>query len=316
MKVTYQGVIGCFSSMVCERCFPDAVHRSCLTFGDAMQSVVNGEADVAVIPVENSTAGRVTEVYGILPESSLFITGEAFLPVHYCLMVPTKFVRGLPPQNLSDDELLAWKRSAPTADELKAAVSRIAEVRSHPQGLAQCQKFLQRVLPNARLRDAWDTAGAARDLAQEMTPNVAVLAPAGALTRYKMTALMENVEDQSGNTTRFLFLKKTPLKPEELHKKSLITSLFFRTKHQAGALVEALKVFQKHNVNMTKLETYMTGIHHSEPVFYVDVAMSQFDENGRKTMEELKAVTLGVQSLGTYEASDARSETAGFLPVE
>jgi len=120
MKVTYQGVIGCFSSMVCERCFPDAVHRSCLTFGDAMQSVVNGEADVAVIPVENSTAGRVTEVYGILPESSLFITGEAFLPVHYCLMMPTKFVRGLPPQNLSDDELLAWKRSAPTADELKA----------------------------------------------------------------------------------------------------------------------------------------------------------------------------------------------------
>lgn len=206
-KVTYQGVIGCFSSMTCEHCFPDAIHRSCLSFGDAMQSVVNGEADIAVIPVENSTAGRVTEVYGILPEASLSIIGEYFLPIHHCLMMPTKFVRGLPPQNVTEEELLEWKRSAPTAEEINRAVTLISEVRSHPQGLAQCQKFLLRNLPNARLREAWDTAGAARDLAQEMTPNVAVIAPAGA-ARYGMTVLKENIEDNSGNTTRFLFCAK------------------------------------------------------------------------------------------------------------
>ena len=165
-KVTYQGVIGCFSSMTCERCFPDAIHRSCLSFGDAMQSVLNGEADIAVIPVENSTAGRVTEVYGILPESSLFIIGEYFLPIHHCLMMPTKFVRGLPPQNMTEEQLLEWKRSDPTPEEINRAVTMISEVRSHPQGLAQCQKFLLRNLPNARLRESWDTAGAARDLAQ------------------------------------------------------------------------------------------------------------------------------------------------------
>lgn len=313
-KVTYQGVIGCFSSMTCEHCFPDAIHRSCLSFGDAMQSVVNGEADIAVIPVENSTAGRVTEVYGILPEASLSIIGEYFLPIHHCLMMPTKFVRGLPPQNVTEEELLEWKRSAPTAEEINRAVTMISEVRSHPQGLAQCQKFLLRNLPNARLREAWDTAGAARDLAQEMTPNVAVIAPVSA-ARYGMTVLKENIEDNPGNTTRFLFLRKTPLTADEIHAHP-ITTLVFRTRHVAGALVEALKVFQAHNINMTKLETYMTGEHHSEPVFYVDLAMNRFDETGKRTLEELRAATLSVQVLGTYEASPARSDSFGFAAVE
>lgn len=313
-KVTYQGVIGCFSSMTCEQCFPDAVSRSCLSFGDAIQSVVSGEADIAVIPVENSTAGRVTEVYGLLPESSLSIIGEHFLPIHHCLMMPTKFVRGLPPQNLTEEELLQWKRSEPSAEEINRAVTTISEVRSHPQGLAQCQKFLMRNLPNARQRESWDTAGAARDLAQEMTPNVAVISPAGAV-RYGMTILKENIEDSSGNTTRFLFLRKTPLKPEEI-KSHPITTLVFRTRHVAGALVEALKVFQAHNVNMTKLETYMTGVHHSEPVFYVDLAMNQYDETGVKTLKELREASLSVQMLGTYEASPVRSERFGFASVD
>ena len=314
MKVTYQGVIGCFSSMVCERCFPDAVHRSCITFGEAMRAVSSGEADLAVIPVENSTAGRVTEVYGILPEAGLSIVGETFLPIHYTLMMPTKLVRGLPPQNLSDEGLLEWKRSRPTQEELDQAVSRIAEVRSHPQGLAQCRKFIERVLPNARRRDAWDTAGAARDLALEPVQNVAVLAPAGAL-RYGMTGLMENVEDMAGNTTRFLFLRKTPTAPDEIKSASVITTLVFKTKHTAGALVGALDVFRRHNLNMTKLETYMTGVHHSEPVFYVDIAVNLFDETGKKAMEELKEATLFVQSLGTYDASPARTDETGFLPL-
>ena len=108
MKVTYQGIIGCFSHKVCEKVFPDAVHRGCLSFGDAMQSVLSGEADIAVIPVENSTAGRVMEVYNLLPEIDLSIVGEYFLPIHHCLMMPTKFVRGLPPQNLTEEELLEW----------------------------------------------------------------------------------------------------------------------------------------------------------------------------------------------------------------
>ncbi len=313
-KVTYQGVIGCFSSMTCEHCFPDAIHRSCLSFGDAMQSVLNDEADIAVIPVENSTAGRVTEVYGILPESSLSIIGEYFLPIHHCLMMPTKFVRGMPPQNVTEEELLQWKRSSPTEKEINRAITYISEVRSHPQGLAQCQKFLLHHLPNARLRESWDTAGAARDLAQEMTPNVAVIAPAGA-ARYGMTILKENIEDDTCNTTRFLFLRKTPLSAGEIHGHPL-TTLVFRTRHVAGALVEALKVFQAHNINMTKLETYMTGVHHSEPVFYVDLAMNQFDPVGMKTLDELKKATLSVQVLGTYEASAARSDKFGFVPVE
>ncbi len=313
-KVTYQGVIGCYSSMTCEHCFPDADHRGCLSFGDAMQSVLSGEADIAVIPVENSTAGRVMEVYNILPESGLYIIGEYFLPIHHCLMMPTKYVRGLPPQNLTEEELLEWKRRKPSEEELSRAVTRISEVRSHTQGLAQCQKFLLHNLPNARQREAWDTAGAARDLAQDPVPNVAVLAPAGAV-RYGMTILKENVEDDSSNTTRFLFLRKTPLSAGEIRHPS-ITTLVFQTRHEAGALVEALKVFQKHNINMTKLETYMTGSHHSKPVFYVDLAMDQYSSAGLQALEELSRVSSSVQVLGTYEASPARSKNFGFLPLD
>ena len=313
-KVTYQGVIGCFSSMVCEQCFPDADYRGSLTFSDAMHSVLSGEADVAVIPVENSTAGRVMEVYNILPESGLSIIGEYFLPIHHCLMMPTRFVRGLPPQNLTEAQLLEWKRRAPDREILDRAISRIAEVRSHTQGLAQCRSFLAKNLPNARLRETWDTAGAARDLAQDPVPNVAVLAPAGAV-RYGMTILKENVEDDSSNTTRFLFLRKAPLTAEEITAPA-ITTLVFQTRHVAGALVEALKVFERYGLNMTKLETYMTGSHHSKPVFYVDVAMNQFDETGKKALEELRSVSAGVQVLGTYEASPARKKNFGFPDLD
>ncbi|MCQ2914173.1 MAG: prephenate dehydratase [Alphaproteobacteria bacterium] len=315
MRITYQGIIGCFSSMVCEKYFPNDVHRSCLSFSDAINAVCNDEADVAVIPVENSTAGRVAEVYGILPEANLSIIGEAFLPIHHCLMMPTKFVKGIPPQNLTEEELLEWKKTPLTDIEISKFANHIIEVRSHPQGLLQCNKFLEKELPNARKKEWWDTAGSARDLAREMTPNVAVIAPKGA-ERYNMTILKENIEDLKNNTTRFLFLRKTALNPEELSNKPLITTLLFRTMHKAGALVEALQIFKKYNINMTKLETYMTGTYHSEPVFYVDVAMNQFDEKGRAILSELKEKTLECQILGTYETSDMRSRELGFLPVE
>ncbi|MCQ2965251.1 MAG: prephenate dehydratase [Alphaproteobacteria bacterium] len=316
MRITYQGVKGCFSSMVCDQYFPDDIHRSCLTFSDAMGAVCNDEADIAVIPVENSTAGRVAEVYKLLPESGLSIIGEAFLQIHHCLMMPSKFVKGVPPQNLSEDDLLKWKASEPTQEELDKILHSISEVRTHPQGLLQCQKFLSKELPNARMREAWDTAGAARDLARELVNNVAVIAPKGAM-QYGMTILRENIEDLSGNTTRFLFFRRNPLNAEDIaNKTDLITTLVIKTTHKAGALVEALKVFQKYNLNLTKLETYMTGYYHSEPVFYLDVAMNQFDEIGEKTLKELKQASIGIEILGTYPASSTRCEKFGFLPVK
>lgn len=304
-KVTYQGIFGCFSHTVCEHVFPQATHRGCLSFGDAMQSVLAGEADIAIIPVENSVGGRVMEVYNILPETDLFIIGEYFMPIHHCLMMPTKYVRGLPPQNLNEDELLDWKRRKPSADELKAALSRIEEVSSHTQGLAQCQKFLMQNLPNARLRETWDTAGAARDLAQNPVQGVAVLAPKEAV-RYGMTILQENVEDTGNNTTRFLFLRNTPLSAEDVPGQAL-TTLVFQTKNVSGALVEVLNVFRENGINMTKLETYMTGSHHEQPVFYVDVEMNLFTAEGKKALDEVRLVSTDVQILGTYPVSSQRS---------
>ena len=126
-----------------------------------------------------------------------------------------------------------------------------------------------------------------------------------------MTIIAENVEDVAGNTTRFLFLRNKPLTKDDI-RASAITTLVFQTKHVAGALVEVLKVFQKHNLNMTKLETYMTGVHHAEPVFYVDLEMNRFDETGIQTLEELKDVSTNVQVLGTYEISPTRQDVGGF----
>lgn len=270
-----------------------------------MQSVLNDEADIAVIPVENSVAGRVMEVYNMLPAIGLSIIGEYFMPIHHCLMMPTRFVRGLPPQNLNEEELLEWKRRAPSEKELNEALSRICEVRSHTQGLAQCQQYLKKYLPNARLRETWDTADAARDLAQKPLAGVAVLAPKEAV-RYGMTLLAENVEDTTNNTTRFLFLRKKPLTAEDVPGDAL-TTLVFQTKNEAGALVEVLDVFRKNGINMTKLETYMTGSHHEQPVFYVDLEMNRFNEKGKKTLKEVYDVSKDVQVLGTYPVSFQRS---------
>jgi prephenate dehydratase len=225
-------------------------------------------------------------------------------------MMPTKVVRGIPPENLNPEELIKWKEREPTQDELDKAVSKITEVYSHHQGLAQCENFLRNNLPKASKREAWDTAGAARDLKRDVDSTQAAISSKEA-TRYNMTIIKENIEDDPDNTTRFLLLAKKPLTSQKIQQKEeegfdIITTLMFQTPNTAGSLVSALDIFRKHEINLTKLETYMMGEKHSEPHFYVDVLFNPETKKGQEVLKELFEVTIEYKDLGTYPASKMR----------
>ncbi|OPZ78902.1 MAG: P-protein [Alphaproteobacteria bacterium ADurb.Bin438] len=264
---------------------------------------------MAIIPVENSAVGRISETYNALPKLGLYIVGEHFLPINMHLMMTNKAVKGNPPSNLNDEELVAWKMAKPSDKDKKYAMSQVVEIRSHEQGLLQSKKYLSKNFPNVKQTISWDTAGSARELAQEKLSNVAVIAPKSA-TRYDLTIVDEDIEDDKNNTTRFLILAKE-MKKE--FNAPVITTLVFSTPHVSGALVKALDVFNRYNVNLTKLETYMTGTHHEKPVFYIDAGFNGFDDKGM--MKELKEVTEEIKMLGCYEASNLRTAESGFSPV-
>lgn len=296
-RVSYQGTHGSFSHQAGQQYFASAYFRGCQTFTDAIELVKNGDCDYAMIPVDNSTAGRISEVYNLLPNAGLLIVGECFIPIHFCLMMPAKAVKGSPSENMSKEELIIWKNREPNTEEIEQAVNRITDLYTHHQGLILCEDFIKQTFKQIKVHETWDTAGAARDLALNYDPNSAALAPLAA-TRYDMTVLKAKVEDDQNSTTRFLVLAKKPLAEQEL-KEDLVTSLMFQTKNQAGALFAALEVFKRFNLNITKLETYMMGVNHSQPHFYLDLERKHRD-NLNQVLSELKTVTLNVKMLGTY----------------
>ena len=310
MKIAYEGTIGSFSHKAAEEYLPDGIYVGCRSYVEAIDRVIGDEADLAIIPVENSAMGRISETYNSLPKIGLYIIGEHFLPIHMYLMMTNKAVKGCPPTNMDDDALLAWKLTPPTDKDRKYALSQIAEIRSHEQGLLQCKKYLVKNFPSVKQSVSWDTAGAARELAQEKRMDVAVIAPKWA-SRYDLSVVDEEIEDDKNNTTRFLVLAKEMKK--DFKSAAVITTLVFSTPHVAGALVKALDVFNRHNVNLTKLETYMTGSHHEKPIFYVDAAFNWFTETD--LIAELKKVTEEIKLLGCYEASVLRTHESGFSPV-
>ncbi|MGD9637861.1 MAG: prephenate dehydratase [Alphaproteobacteria bacterium] len=299
-RVSYQGTHGAFSHQACQKYFneKETHFRGCQTFNDVLDLVKSGDCDYAVIPVDNSSAGRIAEVYNILPYSDLFIVGECFLPIHFCLLMPTKAVRGKPDENLSKEELMEWKNREPNEAEVTDAINRITDIYTHHQGVILCEKFMKKTLHKVRIHETWDTAGAARDLAIDFDTHSASLAPKTAV-RYDMTVLLDKVEDDKNSTSRFLILASKPLKAQDVTENP-VTSLMFQTKNEAGALFAALEVFKRHNINITKLETYMIGANHSSPHFYVDLEINQEDEAGKKALSELVNVTLNVKVLGTY----------------
>lgn len=315
LRIGYQGVRGSYSHEASINVFPESQTRGYKSFVEAFKATEAKQVDYAVIPVENSSAGRVMEVYNILPDSQLSIVGEYLLPIHHCLMIPRKAFRGVPPHGMvGQDQIIAWKQSPLTEQERENAFKDIKQVQSHPQALNQCLRYLAQKIPNAIKKDGGDTAGSAREIVTRQDCEIAAIASKNAAEIYDLEILEENIEDIQDNTTRFLVLSRAPLSGEALQAATM-TTILFETGHQPGALLNALQVFKDHDVTLTKLETYMSGAVRENPTFYVDVGAGVQDERMEKALKSFEKVVKSIHIMGSYPASKTRGKSNGFLPV-
>ncbi|PHR93734.1 MAG: prephenate dehydratase [Robiginitomaculum sp.] len=273
--IVYQGMPGAFSHLACTSYYPDYEPVACRSFASAFELVKDGKADLAMIPVENSVAGRVTDIYHLLPEGGLHILAEHYLPVHHNLL-------GLP----------GSKR-----EQIKTAYS-------HPMALSQVRKRLREwdIAPRSDL----DTAGAAKRLADSGDRSEAAIASDLAAEIYGLEILEANIEDATHNTTRFLTLSKQAKIPK-MGSGKMVTSFVFKVRNVPSALYKAMGGFATNGINMTKLESYMVEGSFSATQFYADVE-GHPDETAMKfAMEELDFFSENVVLLGTYLAHSSRN---------
>ena len=277
LKIAFQGEPGANSDTACRDMFPAMEPLPCPTFEDAFNAVESGKADMAMIPIENTIAGRVADIHHLLPESKLHIIGEYFLPIHFQLMV-----------------LPGVKRS-----EIKT-------VHSHIHALGQCRKYIR--------KNGWkgivagDTAGAARLISEVRDPTMAALAPRLAASLYGLDILEENVEDTDTNVTRFVVLtKKKDWVERPAPDAKMMTTFMFRVRNVPAALYKAMGGFATNGVNMTKLESYQLGAF-TATLFYADVEGHPEDPSVKNALEELKFFSREFRILGVYPRSDSREE--------
>ncbi|GGK75371.1 prephenate dehydratase [Amphritea balenae] len=275
--IAYQGQEGAYSHLSCRRVFPQMEAFACESFVDAMFMVERGEAKLAMIPLENSTAGRVEEIYRLMPKSQLHIIGEHFEPVNHCL--------------------LGIKGSS--TDQLKT-------ISSHPQALAQCDGHIKQLgmEPIAGL----DTAGSAFELSQNPDPTHAAIASSLAAELYDLEILQENFQDVNGNTTRFLILSGEQGVPEMKADTLYITSLLFTVRNIPAALYKALGGFATNGINMVKLESYLGNGLTKGASFHLDVEGHPDDRMMQYALKELEFFTKEIRNLGTYKAHTFRSQ--------
>lgn len=278
LKIAYQGEPGANSHIACIEAYPTYEPMPCGTFEDAFQAVAEGEAALAMIPIDNSVAGRVADIHHLLPRTNLYIIGEHFLPVHHQLM------------------------TVPGVDRSKINIAR-----SHVHALGQCRKVIREL--GLKPVVAADTAGAARELSESRDPSQAAIASKLAAEIYGLEVIREDIEDESHNTTRFVVLSPTPqdAEPEDV---PVMTTFVFRVRNVPAALYKAMGGFATNGVNMTKLESYQIEGQFSATQFYADIEGHPSERNVRLAMEELEFFTSYLRVLGIYKASPHRAEIA------
>ena len=278
-KVAFQGALGAYSHMACRAVMPDAEALPYPSFEDMLAAVQQDDADCAMVPVENSIAGRVADIHHLLPGSGLFITGEHFQRVNHHLLAP----RG-------------------------ATLEGLVEVHSHAQGLAQCRERLHRLGLTPIMHS--DTAGAAKDVAARGDKHIGAIASRLAGEIYDLDVLIESAEDAEHNTTRFLIMERDAVTPT--HKAasdmSMVTTIVFSLRSVPAALYKALGGFATNGINLTKLESYIRPGFHESAQFYMDVDGHIDDPAMQNAMEELHFYCQkdAVHVLGTYPASGLR----------
>jgi len=276
-KIAFQGWPGANSDMACRDVYPDMETLPCPTFGDAFAAVRDGDADLAMIPIDNSVAGRVADIHHLLPDSGLYITAEYFLRVRHYLL-------GVKASTLND----------------------ITHVHSHIHALNQCRNLIKELGLEPVVHA--DTAGAAADIARLCDKTQAAIASPLAAEIDGLTTLKENVEDAEHNTTRFVIMAKNPLivSPET---PDLMTSFVFRVRNIPAALYKAMGGFATNGVNMTKLESYVRSDFVAAQ-FYADVEGHPEQDSLKHAFEELQFFSHEVKVLGTYPRHDYRNVIA------
>ena len=276
-KIAFQGELGSNSHEACATYVPTHAPAPYAAFEDALEAIKSGECELGMIPVENSIAGRVTEVHHLLPESGLKIIGERFKPIHFQLMVN-------PGVKLED----------------------VKVVSSMPIALGQCRKTVRAL--KARTEPAGDTAGAAKLLAEHPDPSKAAIAPALAAKLYGLDILMHDIEDTANNTTRFLIMTGAPAPAPPPAGVPCITSFVFRVRNLPAALYKALGGFATNGVNMSKLESYMENGAFTATFFYSEVDGRPEDLALARALEELRFFSDHVEILGVYPADPFRAQ--------
>ena len=273
-RIAFQGEPGAYSHQACVEARPDHEAMPCRTFEDAIEAVNAGDAALAMLPVENSTYGRVADIHSLLPNSGLHIIDEVFVRVHINLLA-------LPGTKLSD---------------VRTAVS-------HTVLLGQCQKFLREHQIHREV--GADTAGSARHVAETGDPAYAALASELAGEIYGLDVLARHIEDQGNNTTRFLVMSpELDTTPRGEH--GMITTFVFEVRNIPAALYKAMGGFATNGVNMTKLESYMKNGSFTATQFYADIEGHPDDPAVRRALDELGYFTSELKILGVYPADQRR----------
>ena len=274
MLVAFQGEPGAFSHAASAQIFADGQFLPCLTFEETLAAVQTGRADRAVVPIENSLYGRITDIHHLLPESGLFIVGETYLRVEMNLLG----VRG-------------------------ASLADVKSVQSLSVALGQCRHFIAR--HGLKTINGIDTAGSAREIAQRGDKSVAAIASRLAGEIYGLDLLAANIEDADHNTTRFLVLSREPAVAAQGAGK-VKTTFVFRVRNVPAALYKAMGGFATNGINMTKLESYMVDGSFTATQFYADIEGHPDDTGVRHAFEELGFFTDRFKILGTYPAAAGR----------
>jgi prephenate dehydratase len=277
-RIAYQGEPGANSHQVCVQHYPDWEAVPCASFEDVFAVVEGGDADLAMIPIDNSIAGRVADIHHFLPASTLHIVAEHFLRIRFHLM-------GLPGTRLAD----------------------IRTVHSHVHALGQCRKIIREHGFTPVI--SGDTAGAAREVVEAGDRTMAAISPPLAASIYGLDVLATDVEDEEHNTTRFVVLSRDFVQAPAGNG-PVVTSFIFNVRNLPAALYKALGGFATNGVNMTKLESYMVSGEFTATQFLAEVDGHPDDPALKRALEELEFFTTDVKVLGVYPADPFRAETA------
>jgi prephenate dehydratase len=275
--IAYQGVKGAYSHLACKNVYPNMKPKACPTFEDAMELVRTGEAKLAMIPIENSTAGRVEEIYRLMPKMALSIIAEHFEKINHCLI------------GLKDSD-----------------INKIKYVYSHPQALAQCDENIKKL--NLTPIVKFDTAGAVKEIKELNDPQYSAIASSLSAEIYDLKILKSNFQSYEGNTTRFIVLARESQNIDYDSNINYITSIIFDVKNIPAALYKSLGGFATNGVNIIKIESYtpLGKLHSSQ--FHIDIEGHPKQQNVKLALEELRFFAEDVIILGSYEKNNIREK--------